>query len=130
MQARIVLSTAIVLASALGLAACGKGGSSTDQAGSPPASQPPAYQVVQGSSRGAVKSDNVPDDAAITKQVQDRFSGDKRLAHSTIRVQTKNGVVFLTGKADSEADKTLAGQLASRVANVRVVVNELTLAGN
>lgn len=47
-----------------------------------------------------------------------------------IEVWSFNGVVLLTGEVPSEDVRTLATDTANKVANVRVVHNELTVRGN
>lgn len=49
---------------------------------------------------------------------------------SHIEVDSYNGVVLITGEVPNEEVRTLASQTAEKVANVRVVHNELVVRGN
>ena len=68
-----------------------------------------------------------PDDATLTTNVKTQLAADATLAKSTINVETKDGVVTLTGTANSDADKSKAEQIAKAVNGVKSVVNNLTV---
>jgi hyperosmotically inducible periplasmic protein len=68
-----------------------------------------------------------PDDATITSNVKAKLAADSSLASSTINVDTKEGVVTLTGMVNTEADKGKAEQLAKSVEGVKSVTNSLTV---
>jgi hyperosmotically inducible periplasmic protein len=65
-------------------------------------------------------------DTAITTKVKAKFATDDRLKNSDISVTTNNGVVTLTGSASSSTAKKAAETLASNVAGVRTVNNQLS----
>src|ERR1051325_3830191 len=66
-----------------------------------------------------------PDDATITSNVRAKLAAD--LPGSTINVDTKEGVVTLSGMVNSDADKAKAEQLAKSVEGVKSVTNNLTV---
>jgi hyperosmotically inducible periplasmic protein len=68
------------------------------------------------------------DDAAITTKVKASFVQDKLVDATSIKVETLNGTVMLSGFAKNAAEKVLAGSLARDVSGVKMVKNELTVA--
>ena len=64
-------------------------------------------------------------DAAITGKVKAKFATDSRLKGSDISVTTNNGVVTLTGSAPSSTSREAAENLASNVAGVRSVNDQI-----
>lgn len=69
------------------------------------------------------------DDAAVTTRVKAKFVGDERLKDSDIHVDTRNGVVTLTGTAPSDEAKAAAEELARQAEGVKSVDNQITLPG-
>ena len=67
------------------------------------------------------------DDASITTAVKARFVDDKDVAASSIRVETLNGTVMLSGFAKNSMEKTTAETLAWKVNGVKAVKNELAI---
>jgi hyperosmotically inducible protein len=65
------------------------------------------------------------DDIAITNRVKSAFLLSRRLSAYEIGVETKDGVVTLTGQAPTEVDKELAGNVAKDVPEVKSVDNQL-----
>ena len=61
------------------------------------------------------------DDAAITIRVKNQLLGDPVVVGTKIDVDTRDGVVYLTGSAKSQAVKAKAIELASRTRGVRNV---------
>ena len=55
------------------------------------------------------------DDAKITLQVKSKLAMEKGISASKINVKTMNGVVFLTGKLDSQKQASIAVEIASSV---------------
>ena len=77
-----------------------------------------------------VKSDpragsTVVDDGAITAKVKAALAGDPRTKAHQVNVETREGVVQLSGFVDSSEAKSTAEELARSVDNVRSVDNEL-----
>jgi osmotically-inducible protein OsmY len=64
-------------------------------------------------------------DAGITAQVKAAFALSKRISAYEIGVETKGGVVTLTGQAPSEVDRELAGDVAKDTTGVKQVDNQI-----
>jgi hyperosmotically inducible protein len=69
----------------------------------------------------------VADDAGITMSVKSRLLDDPLVKGLQIDVDTRDGVVFLTGAVGSDAEKQKAVQLAKDTKGVRDVQANLTL---
>jgi hyperosmotically inducible protein len=67
------------------------------------------------------------DDAAITTNVKDKLSKTASLKDATINVDTKDGVVTLTGMVKMGRNKGLATMQTRRVACVKKVDNQLSV---
>ncbi len=67
-------------------------------------------------------------DAWITLKVKTALTFRKNVSAGSTEVNTSNGVVTLTGKADSSAQKELTGEYAKDVEGVTEVRNELVVA--
>lgn len=65
------------------------------------------------------------DDAAITTATKARFVEDRTVDASSIKVETLNGVVMLSGFAKSTMERTNAEALTWKVKGVKSVKNEL-----
>jgi osmotically-inducible protein OsmY len=65
------------------------------------------------------------DDIAVTNRVKSAFLLSRRLSAYEIGVETKDGVVTLTGQVPTEVDKELAGNVAKDVPEVSGVDNQL-----
>lgn len=68
------------------------------------------------------------DDATITASVKSKLLADDRTKGFDVNVDTRNGIVTLTGGADTQAAKLAAGQLAGQAEGVVLVKNELIVA--
>jgi osmotically-inducible protein OsmY len=68
-----------------------------------------------------------PDDAALTTGVKSQLTSQSPALASMVNVETKDGVVTLTGTVDNDAAKSQAEQAAKSVADVKSVVNNLTV---
>jgi hyperosmotically inducible periplasmic protein len=77
-------------------------------------------------SMGSAGADKV-DDAAITTKVNAALAHDKDLSATRINVDTRDGVVTLSGPAPSPAAKARAAELAGNVKGVSSVKNNLTV---
>lgn len=69
------------------------------------------------------------DDASITSQVKFALLGNKATSALKTKVTTNDGVVVITGEAKTEAEKSLAGKLASDIRGVSSVENRMTVKG-
>ena len=67
------------------------------------------------------------DDAAITTAVKAKFVEDKTVDAMSVKVETLNGTVALSGFAKSSAEKAQAEYLARNTRGVREVRNNLAV---
>jgi len=67
------------------------------------------------------------DDAAITTAVKGRFVDNKDVDASSIKVETLNGTVMLSGFAKNATEKSTAESLAWKVGGVKAVKNEIAI---
>lgn len=67
------------------------------------------------------------DDATITTQVKSRFVENKDVDAASIRVETLNGTVMLSGFAKSTTERTTAETIARKVNGVKLVKNEIAV---
>lgn len=66
-------------------------------------------------------------DSWVTSKTKIALFADERVKGRQISVETKNGMVMLRGKVDSEEAKMAAGDAAKRVEHVKGVRNELQI---
>ena len=69
------------------------------------------------------------DDAAITTSIKARFVDNKDVDASSIKVETLNGTVMLSGFAKNMTEKNTAESIARRVKGVKSVKNEIAVRG-
>ena len=67
------------------------------------------------------------DDTSITASVKGRFVDNKDVDASSIRVETLNGVVMLSGFAKDSTEKSTAESIARKVNGVKAVKNEIAV---
>ncbi len=67
------------------------------------------------------------DDATITTQIKGRFVENTEVAASSIRVETLNGTVMLSGFAKNSTEKSTAESIAWKVNGVKSVKNEIAI---
>ena len=67
------------------------------------------------------------DDTAITTAVKARFVDNKEVDASSIRVETLNGTVMLSGFAKNTTEKSTAETLTWKVKGVKQVKNEIAI---
>ena len=67
------------------------------------------------------------DDATITTQVKSRFVENKDVDASSIKVETLNGTVMLSGFAKNATEKDTAASIARKVNGVKSVKNEIAV---
>ena len=77
--------------------------------------------------RGQESAGAYVDDAAITTAVKAKFVEDKTVDAASIKVETLNGTVALSGFAKSNAEKAQAEYLARNTRGVREVRNSLAV---
>lgn len=67
------------------------------------------------------------DDASITSQVKYALLSHKGTSAIKTKVNTKDGIVVISGIAANDAEKSLAGKLASSIRGVKSVTNDMTI---
>ena len=67
------------------------------------------------------------DDTTITTQIKSRFVENKEVDASSIRVETLNGTVMLSGFAKNATEKATAETIARKVNGVKSVKNEIAV---
>ncbi len=67
------------------------------------------------------------DDATITTQIKSRFVENTAVDASSIRVETLNGTVMLSGFAKNATEKATAETIARKVNGVKSVRNEIAV---
>jgi hyperosmotically inducible periplasmic protein len=67
------------------------------------------------------------DDTAITTGIKARYVDNREVDASSIRVETLNGTVMLSGFAKNSNEKSMAETLARSVNGVRTVRNEIAV---
>lgn len=73
------------------------------------------------------KGARVVTDASITSAVKTRLMADDLGRAMKIDVDTKDGVVTITGSVPAEADRTRLGEMVAHTTGVKSVVNNLTV---
>ena len=126
MRSSVAIFAGLVLASTVTVAACSKKPSPQTAADH---FKRGASEMVQGAKQAATEAKNAVADSTITAHVKARLAANQGLSSFDIHVSTTNGIVHLTGKVGSDAARQLAGQVAGKTDDVRVVVNELEVKG-
>ncbi len=65
------------------------------------------------------------DDATITTQIKSRFVENKEVDAASIKVETLNGTVMLSGFAKDATEKNTAEAIARKVNGVKAVKNQI-----
>lgn len=68
-----------------------------------------------------------PSDAGITTQVKAKIEADRNLTSKQMQVDTKKGVVTLSGTAASDAERKRAEELARTTDGVKDVVDTMAI---
>ena len=66
-------------------------------------------------------------DDAIVDQVRIKLSGDAEVKGGALMVDSKQGVVTLTGTVETSRQKDKAGRLAKKVKGVKQVINNIEI---
>lgn len=77
--------------------------------------------------RGQETVGHYVDDTAITTAVKARFIDNPEVAALSIKVETLNGTVLLSGFAKNDLEKSTAEVLTRKVDGVRAVRNEIVV---
>ena len=67
------------------------------------------------------------DDAALTTRIKARFIENKAVDAASIKVETLNGTVMLSGFAKNATERSTAESIARGVNGVKSVKNEITV---
>jgi len=67
------------------------------------------------------------DDAALTTRIKARFIENKEVDAASIKVETLNGTVMLSGFAKNSAERSTAERIARGVNGVKSVKNEIAV---
>ena len=67
------------------------------------------------------------DDTGITTLIKTRFIENKQVDAASIKVETLNGTVMLSGFAKNSTEKMTAGEIARGVNGVKMVKNEIAV---
>lgn len=67
------------------------------------------------------------DDAGITTLIKTRFVENKQVDATSIKVETLNGTVLLSGFAKSSNERATAESIARNVNGVKLVKNEISV---
>jgi len=67
------------------------------------------------------------DDATITTQIKSRFIENKDVDAASIKVETLNGTVMLSGFAKNSIERSTAEAIARKVNGVKSVRNEIAV---
>ncbi len=78
-------------------------------------------------SRGQQTTGAYIDDAGITATVKTRMLEDKQVAGTSIKVETLNGTVMLSGFAKNATERVTAERIARGVNGVKNVKNEIAV---
>jgi osmotically-inducible protein OsmY len=78
-------------------------------------------------SRGQETVGAYVDDTSITTKVKARFVENKDVDATSIRVETLNGTVMLSGFAKNSTERATAESIAMNVAGVKMVKNEIAV---
>jgi hyperosmotically inducible protein len=116
----ISLRGAVFAASATFLAAIAAAPASAD---TPQMQQ--GYGAQQSSGQMQQGAGQISDDTTITKNVQSAFSQDQQVNAPAIQVSTDNGVVQLSGFANSAKEASHAEEVARQVPGVKDVKNSI-----
>jgi hyperosmotically inducible protein len=83
--------------------------------------------LLAGCASSMVPADTRKADAGITNVIQEKLETNEKVKARQVGVETREGVVFLTGVVDTESARQEAGRVAWRTEGVEGVENELTV---
>jgi hyperosmotically inducible periplasmic protein len=127
-QTGYAITITAAVAAALALGGCDQ--RSTDTAArraDAPMATAPATDTSQKVAAATDKVATAVDDSALTAKVKAALLAEPGLKSLQIGVETKNGAVILSGSVDSATSRDRAKDVASGVAGVSTVVDQLTV---
>ncbi len=77
--------------------------------------------------RGQESMSEYGSDTAITSDIKAKYAADREVAATSIRVETLNGVVQLSGFAKNQAEKDRAAEIARQARGVKSVRNDIVV---
>jgi len=83
--------------------------------------------VLAGCASSMVPAHTRKADSGITNVIQEKLETNEKVKARQVGVETREGVVFLTGVVDTESARQEAGRVAWRTEGVEGVENELTV---
>jgi hyperosmotically inducible protein len=86
-----------------------------------------ALLTLAGCNSSMVSKNEQRTDSGVTSMVQASLEANEKVKARKVEVQTREGVVYLTGVVDTEAARREAGRIAWRTEGVRGVENDLTV---
>jgi hyperosmotically inducible periplasmic protein len=124
---RHVITLAAAIATALSLAACGQRSNDASRSTDSTVAATPAPDASQKMAAASNQVATVVDDSALTAKVKAALIAEPGLKSLDISVDTKNAAVTLSGSVDSLASRDRAKEVASGVAGVATVVDQMTI---
>jgi hypothetical protein len=99
--------------------------------GTPPAKpQPTGDELKDRAMRAAQRVDETLAEAALTGKIKAKIALDDTVKSADVHVHSNNGIVTLSGRVNSAAQRDRILQLANETAGVKSVINEITVAGS
>lgn len=77
--------------------------------------------------RGQQSMSEYGGDTAITSDIKAKYAADRDVAATSIRVETLNGVVQLSGFAKNQTEKERAAEIAKQARGVKSVRNDIVV---
>ena len=118
--------TTAAIAAALALVACDQRNDAA-RSGDTSTATSPTTGASQKMAAATDKMATAVDDSALTAKVKAALLAEPGLRSAPISVDTKNGAVTLSGSVDSATSKDRAKEIASSVAGVTTVVDQLSV---
>jgi hyperosmotically inducible periplasmic protein len=115
------------IASAFVLAACDQRNDAAARRADTSTASAPAKDASQKMAVAADKTATAVDDSTLTAKVKAALLAEPGLRSLQISVDTKNAAVTLSGSVDSATSKDRAREVASSVAGVATVIDQLTV---
>lgn len=119
--------TAAAIAAALALVGCDQRSDSAARRADTSTASAPAPDASQKMAAATDKMATAVDDSTLTAKVKAALMAEPGLRSLQISVDTKNAAVTLSGSVDTAASKDRAKEVASSVAGVATVVDQLTV---
>ena len=93
----------------------------------PPKPQPTGDDLKDRAQRAALRLDETLAEAALTGKIKAKIALDDTVKSADVQVHSKAGVVTLTGKPTTAAQRDRILQLTRETSGVKSVVNEMTI---